>query len=165
MTREFAKRCHRIRKLSFFFIYNSLWNKELSKTTTLPSFAFVRGRSQDVLLMSWCSMTIWRAHIERCLPRIWNNFLARLLRREPRSPSGSVNSDRRSFNDEQRLRHASDCCYGLKHPGGGKINQDRTKFRKALALQQQRPCAYCTIIFVSENDVQDGSPTRWQTNN
>ena len=39
------------------------------------------------------------------------------------------------------------------------------RLRKVFAAERQRPCPYWTIIFVSENDVQGGSPTRWRTNN
>ena len=38
---------------------------------------------------------------------------------------GEVGRCRQSFNDE--YRHTSDCCYGNKHRGSGKINQGQTK--------------------------------------
>ena len=34
------------------------------------------------------------------------------------------------------------------------------RFSEVLASERQRLCPYHTIIFVSENDVQGGSPTR-----
>ena len=82
---------HRIRKFSFLF-YILPRNKQLSKTATLPYFAFERWRSH---LESWSSMTIMKGlHQEKCLVlRIWSNFLARLHRGVPRSFSGSVTLD------------------------------------------------------------------------
>ena len=73
--------------------YIVFWNEQLSKTTTLPNFAFERWNSQDVILKSWCSVTMWRACIKRIPLRIWSNCLARMLCQKPRSFSGSVNLD------------------------------------------------------------------------
>ena len=53
-------------------------------TTSLPQSAFERWGSQYVILESWCCVTIWRAYIERSSLRIWGNFWAKMLRREPR---------------------------------------------------------------------------------
>ena len=71
---------HQIRKLSsYIFFFFFFWNKQYL------AFAFERWGFQDVILEPWCAMTVWRTYITRSSLRFWSNFLARMLRREPRS--------------------------------------------------------------------------------
>ena len=70
---EHTARWHQICKLSFFY-YSWFWNKQLSKTTTLLYFAFGRWSSQDIILESRYSMTVWRPYITRSPLRIKATF-------------------------------------------------------------------------------------------
>ena len=93
-------------------------------------------------------------------------FLARMLRREPRSfVAGLLNLDEADVVSMMSTDAAtSDCCYGCKHRGSGKSGSNQglplERFRKVLASERQRPCPYCTNSFMSENDEQGGFPSR-----
>ena len=67
------------------------WNKQLSETTTLPYFVLERCNSQEVILESWCSVTVRRAYITRSHLWISSNLLARMLYQKPGSFSCLMN--------------------------------------------------------------------------
>ena len=83
---------------------------------------------------------------------------------EPRSFSAFVNleaggvSMMRTSAAYQRLLLRLQTSRQQKNLSGQNQGLPLERFRKVLASERQRPCPYCTIIFVSENDVQVDSP-------
>ena len=94
---------------------------------------------------------------------------------------GKFRRGRRSFDDEHNAAHQRLLLWLQTPRQRNQINQGLTKgyhsrdsgksrhwdgsdhvniarFRKVLALGRQRPCPYCTIIFVSENDAHVDPP-------
>ena len=116
-------------------------------------------------------MTKWRAFTQRSPFKIWSNFLAWMLCREPRSFSGLVNLEEAGeisimITDAALQRPLLRLQTSKQRKKSGS-NQGLLpeRFWKVLASEWQRPCPYCIIIVVSENDVRSRSPIRWQTNN
>ena len=104
--------------------------------------------------------------------RIWSNFLARMLHQKPRSLSGLMNLEEASRVSmmstsaaHQRLLLWLQISRQQKNESEPNQRLPLKRFRKVIASERQQPCPHCTIIFVSENNVQGVSPTHWHATN
>ena len=164
-------------KLSFFQSSNLLWNKQFSKTKCyLPIFCVwkmeLSKRDFRVMMFYGMSMTLWRAYTLQYTKRSPLNIFKQLFGKHALLRNqGQVffwfvefRRGRQSSHDVHRCNTPATVVTVTNIEAAEKLIRGEPRsplerFRKVLASEQQWPCPYCMIIFMSKNDVQGRSPT------